>query len=157
VRPIALFALAGAAAVSAVSPTGLRLFRSDGSSPTLTPHRGYSGVPRAIALGILIVGLAGVAVMQVAPAVAGAPGPDSNPGVVATVRTIVLALAVVIMGLLARGDRVREAGWLIYPLLVASGLKVLLEDFRQSEAATLFVALVVYGTALIVGPRLASR
>jgi hypothetical protein len=36
-------------------------------------------------------------------------------------------------------------------------VKLLFEDFRQSEPATLFIALIVYGSALIAGPRLASK
>ena len=68
-----------------------------------------------------------------------------------------LSGAAVLMSGLARGDRVREAGWLVYPLFIAAGLKILVEDFRHSEPATLFVALVVYGSALILAPRLASK
>jgi hypothetical protein len=40
-------------------------------------------------------------------------------------------------------------------VLVAGGLKLLAEDLRHSRASTLFVALALYGGALIVAPRLA--
>ena len=156
VTPVALIALAAAAVCSAISPLGVRSFGA-AKAMVIAAHRTYAGVPRAVALGVLVLGLSGIAVIWIVPVVAGPLGLGSDWGVVATIRTTTLAAAVVLMGLLARGDRVREAGWLIYPLLIAGGLKILLEDFRQSEPGSLFVALVVYGGALIVGPRLASK
>jgi hypothetical protein len=124
---------------------------------SIAGRRTYLGVPRAIALAILVLGLSGIAVTWIVSAVSGPPSPERDAGIVATIRTITLAGAALLMALLARRDRVREAGWLIYPLLIAAGLKILLEDFRHSAPATLFVALVVYGSALIAAPRLASR
>jgi len=40
------------------------------------------------------------------------------------------------------------------PLLVVTGLKMVAQDFGQSRPATLFIALALYGAALIVAPRL---
>jgi hypothetical protein len=157
ITPIALMALAGAALCSAIAPPNIVMLRPAPFAASLGRRRGYIGIPRAVALAVLAIGLAGLLVNAIVPLVTGPVGPGTNAGIVATIRTIVLALAVILMALLARGERVREAAWLVYPLLVAAGLKVLLEDFRQSEAATLFVALVVYGSVLIIGPRLASR
>jgi hypothetical protein len=42
----------------------------------------------------------------------------------------------------------------VYPLLVVTGLKMLMQDFGASRPSTLFVALALYGLALIVAPRL---
>jgi hypothetical protein len=42
-------------------------------------------------------------------------------------------------------------------VLAAGGLKLLVEDLPRSRPATLFIALALYGGALIVAPRLASR
>jgi hypothetical protein len=42
-------------------------------------------------------------------------------------------------------------------VLVAGGLKLVIEDFRLSRPATLFIALALYGVALIAAPRLARR
>jgi hypothetical protein len=80
-----------------------------------------------------------------------------SAGAVATVRTA--ALAVIALGLawIGRHSRFREAAWLVYPVLVVGGVKLLAEDFPRSTAATLFVALAAYGGALIVAPRLAQR
>jgi hypothetical protein len=56
-----------------------------------------------------------------------------------------------------RSEHWREAGWLTYPLLVLTGLKILFVDFPQGRPSTLFVALGLYGAALIVTPRLMRR
>jgi hypothetical protein len=50
-----------------------------------------------------------------------------------------------------------EGAWLVYPLLVLTGVKFILEDFRAGRPATLFVSFALYGLALIVGPRLCRR
>jgi len=55
---------------------------------------------------------------------------------------------------MGRSKRFVEWGWLLYPVLAATGLKILLEDFPRSRPATLFLALAVYGCALIFSPRL---
>ena len=157
VTVFALAALAAAAVCSAVAPVGVRTLRATNVVMAIAGRRTYLGVPRALALAILILGLAGVSVARIVAAVPGSPGPESNWGVVATIRTLMLSGAAILMSGLARGDRVREAGRLVYPLFIAAGLKILVEDFRHSEPATLFVALVVYGSALILAPRLASK
>lgn len=154
VTPVALAALAAAAVCSAIAPLGVRTLGSRGGVMTIAGRRASLGVPRAIALAIFILGLSGIAVTWIVAALAGR---QIDWGMIATVRTATLAAAAVLMALLARGNRVREAGWLIYPLLVAAGLKILIEDFRLSAPGTLFVALILYGSALIVAPRLASR
>jgi hypothetical protein len=59
------------------------------------------------------------------------------------------------LSVISRLERFREASWLVYPLLVAGGIKLLVEDFPQGRAATLFLGLALYGGALIVAPRAA--
>ena len=75
-------------------------------------------------------------------------------GVLATIRTGVLAAATLLLAWGARRDRFREWAWLLYPLLVFIGLKMVAQDFKHSRPATLFIALALYGIALIVAPRL---
>jgi predicted membrane protein DUF2339 len=112
-------------------------------------------VPR-LALGLLLVVLAGgVTLALVTPHIAGMPGGACDAGTLATVRTAVVSLAVIALALARRTRRALELGWLLYPVLVAGGLKLLAEDLRYSRASTLFVALALYGGALIVAPRLA--
>ncbi|MBI1873092.1 MAG: hypothetical protein HYS05_04275 [Acidobacteria bacterium] len=152
--PIAWLTLAAAGACSAIAPVSVRTFGPNVG--TIAGRRWSVGLPRAVALSLLVLCCTGVAVLWVASSATARTGRDLLWGL-ATIRTTILALAVVVIGGLARGGRVREAGWLIYPLLVVLGLKILFEDFRQSEPAMLFVALVVYGSALIFAPRLASK
>jgi hypothetical protein len=58
---------------------------------------------------------------------------------------------------MGRRSSCREWGWLVYPLLVGIGLKLVTQDFKDSRPATLFIALAIYGAALIVTPRLRRR
>ncbi len=50
-----------------------------------------------------------------------------------------------------------EGAWLVYPLLILTGLKFLVEDLRAGRPATLFVSFALYGLALIAGPWLCRR
>jgi predicted tellurium resistance membrane protein TerC len=50
-----------------------------------------------------------------------------------------------------------EAGWLAYPVLGFTGLKMLLEDLPRGRPATLILAFAFYGLALILVPRIRSR
>jgi hypothetical protein len=68
----------------------------------------------------------------------------------------VLVAATLVLARAGRAEQFREAGWLMYPLLVLTGLKILFVDFPQGRPSTLFVALALYGVALIVSPRLRS-
>jgi hypothetical protein len=58
---------------------------------------------------------------------------------------------------MGRHARFREWGWLVYPLLVGIGLKLVAQDFKHSRPATLFIALALFGAALIIAPRLRRR
>lgn len=73
---------------------------------------------------------------------------------VATLRTVVLAGAAMASAAAGRVPAGREIAWLAYPALIAGAAKLLLEDFRVSPPAALFVALGAYGVGLIVTSRL---
>ena len=114
-----------------------------------------SRVPRLLIAIVLVWSAGGWLVGVIAPAWAGATGEAADAGVIATVRTSVLAAAALALAWAGRSERFREASWLLYPMLAAGGLKLLVEDLRRSRPATLFIALALYGGALIVAPRLA--
>ena len=97
---------------------------------------------------------AGWVVGWLAPLVAGRADGGVDLGALATVRTVVLASAALLIAWMSRRARFREWAWLVYPLLVATGIKMIAQDFKDSRPATLFVALAVFGVALIVAPRL---
>ena len=63
------------------------------------------------------------------------------------------AAAAVLLAWTRRVPQLTELSRLTYPLLVAGGLKLLLEDLAASRPATLFVAFALYGAALILAPR----
>ena len=73
---------------------------------------------------------------------------------VAVLKTGVLAIAGVLLALGSRWTRLSEAAWLVYPVLIVGGGKLLLEDFPNGRPATLVLSLTLYGGALILAPRL---
>jgi len=89
--------------------------------------------------------------------VARSPEGVMDLGVLATVRTGVLATVTLLVAAVARRDRFHEWAWLVYPLLVFIGLKMVAQDFKHSRPATLFIALAFFGIALILAPRLKRR
>ncbi len=126
--------------------------------PRLTPDGGVaSEVARASLLvcAALVVTVIGAAVVAlVAPAFAGTP-PDA--GVLASVRTGVVAALALALGFAARSPRTALLASLVYPVLAAGGVRLVLDDFRHSEPSTMFIALALYGAALAFAPRIASR
>lgn len=80
----------------------------------------------------------------------------SEPMRIALARTIVLALAAAILGLLSRLMRSRAAAVVARAIVAMGGVKLLLEDLRVSNAAVLVVAFAAYGAAMLLVAR-ASR
>jgi hypothetical protein len=126
-----------------------------------TPDRGawqpHEWTPR-VAIAILLgVSTAGWLVSALGPVAAGLSDGAAAAGTIATVRTLAIALVAVGFGLAGSDARFRESLWLLYPLLTVGGVKLLVEDFPRSKPSTLFLALAVYGGALILAPRLSRR
>jgi hypothetical protein len=117
----------------------------------------YASLTRFLRLAVFVFGAGGVLLHLLAPAIAGRPGSGVDAGLLATARTAVLAASALLLGTAARWERFREAAWLVYPVLVLAGIKLMLEDFPQGRPATLFVALALCGVALLFAPRLAKR
>jgi hypothetical protein len=113
--------------------------------------------PRQLELVLALGGLLGTLVVWAAPAVAGGQAGSLHPGILATLRTAALIAAILALAGAARVLEFAEAGWLVYPLLVLTGLKFLLEDVRAGQASTLFLGFALYGLALILAPRLCRR
>lgn len=112
-------------------------------------------VPALIVDLALALSLAGVAVAWVAPVVAGS-GP-AGAGALATLRTVALVAVAVGAAFTGRAPAFAEAGWLTYPLLGLTGLKMLLEDLPRGRPATLILAFACFGLALILVPRIRGR
>jgi len=112
-------------------------------------------IPRLALLLVLAASTAALAVEALVPLLVADPA--SQAGAVATIRTGVLAAGAILLAWLGRREPWREARWLVYPLLAATGLKILFEDLPRSRPATLFLTFALYGAALILVPRLRPR
>lgn len=77
-----------------------------------------------------------------------------GPSAAAVSRTAVLAVTVIALAFAARRTRWTELGWPVVPLLALGCVKLLIEDMRRGSPVTLTVSLALFGTALIVAPRL---
>ncbi|MGZ8253515.1 MAG: hypothetical protein ACXWVT_01585 [Burkholderiaceae bacterium] len=132
---------------------------SAGLAATRTPSHGDElAIGTRFLIVIVFVWIAaGSLTGYLAPVAGGLADRSVDPGVLATVRTGVLSLTTLAVAWLGGHARLREWGWLVYPLLVGIGLKLMTQDFKHSRPATLFVALALYGVALIIAPRLRRR
>lgn len=119
------------------------------------PHGGVPANGMRLVIVVTLVWVAsGCIVGLLAPGLAGTVDGVVDLGALATVRTGVLAAVTLLVASVARRPQFREWAWLVYPLLVFVGLKMVAQDFSHSRPATLFIALALYGIALIVAPRL---
>jgi hypothetical protein len=119
------------------------------------PAGGAPASALRLSIAIVVVWIvSGCLAGGIAPIAAGRAVDDIDVGALATVRTCVLAAVTLLVAWIGRHPRFREWAWLVYPLLVLIGLKMVVQDFKFSRPATLFIALALYGVALIVAPRL---
>jgi len=75
----------------------------------------------------------------------------------ASARTAVLSCLAVALAWSAPRWRLPELAWLVYPLLAATGARLVAEDLRLGEPVNLFLALAFYGGALIITSRLLGK
>ena len=113
-----------------------------------------AGGLRLVIIAVLVWVTCSGLIGALAPVAAGWVDGSVDLGALATVRTGVLAAAAILIAWVGRHARFHEWAWLVYPLLVVIGLKMVLQDFNYSRPATLFIALALYGAALIIAPRL---
>jgi hypothetical protein len=76
--------------------------------------------------------------------------PAASPGI----GTVALAIVTIGFAVLASRWGVVEAGWVVYPLLAVTGLRVIFTDLTSGRTVVFVVALAAYGAALILSPRL---
>jgi hypothetical protein len=80
--------------------------------------------------------------------------PAASPATVAVIRTGVLAATAVALAWVGRRSGWVELTWLVYPLLALGCVKLLIEDLRRGTPLTLTVGFALFGTALILAPRM---
>jgi len=105
-------------------------------------------------LPAVVVGFAAAALAVVAIVWLAAGRADLSPSRLSVVRTVVncaLALALGYLG--SRWKRI-ELGWVAYTAVAFGTIKLLFEDLRFGNAASLVVSLLFYGLILILLPRL---
>lgn len=123
-------------------------------TPARTESRWFELLPETIVGMVLVWSAAGMAAGWLSgPLVAGLDGTVQG-AFVAAGRTAVLATLAVALAAAGRLWSLRALTWLVYPVLIGGGLKLLWEDFRFDEPVALFLALAFYGGALVVTPRL---
>jgi hypothetical protein len=122
----------------------------------VTPTEVIEQLPPVAVYLALALGVTGIAVAWLGPLVAGS-GSGGSPGALATLRTTALVVAAVAAAWAGREPAFAEAGWLAYPLLGVTGLKMLLEDLPRGRPATLILGFACYGLGLILVPRLRAR
>jgi hypothetical protein len=115
----------------------------------------FASIPRFVLLTAFVLTAVGVAIAVAVAALRDAEHLDGS--VLATIRTAVLVVATLALARAARHPNGREAGWLVYPLIVVIGMKLLVADLPHGRPETLFAALALYGFALIAAPRMLRR
>jgi hypothetical protein len=68
--------------------------------------------------------------------------------------TVALSMMTIVSAVLASRWGVREAGWVVYPLLALTGLRVVLTDLASGRTVVFVIALAAYGAALITSPKI---
>ena len=152
--PVVRSGRASIAMVGVLGLCGAAMWGLRPEAGTTAPSPGRR-VPGVIVLFLMVGGLLGV----IASGILAPPASPSSPAVdlVASVRTALLVAAILGLAVAGRVWAFDEGAWLVYPLLVLTGLKFVLEDFRTGQPATLVVSFALYGLALIVGPRLSRK
>lgn len=110
-------------------------------------------LPRFFAAVLALLGLGYLAVVLLVGMMTPAP-PGADPAVVALVRTAVLALTAVVLGMVVRRGHLRELAWLVHPILVVGIGKLVVEDLRRGTPLTLTLGFGLFGAALVLAPRL---
>ena len=136
------FSVAAACAIATTAVAYALLVRQSGASGVV-----QSRVPRIILALLFAFGAGGLAVAAFHDFPAG-----RDPGIVAALRTSVLAAAALLLAGAGRRFTLPELSWLAYAALILGGIKLLLEDLPSGRPATLFLAFAVYGAALVLAP-----
>jgi hypothetical protein len=98
---------------------------------------------------LLVLGALAIAILLPGT---GNAAPDA--GILAALRTGVLSVSAVLLAGVARKFPSSELGWLVYPILAATALKLLMEDVAKGRPLTLTLAFTLFGAALLLAPRL---
>ncbi len=150
-RPWAPLTAAGLAAIAAAAASYVLLAREKGEA-----YRAGERFPRLMLAVIVAFGVGAFAIAQIKNFIGGGPA-SLDSGAIAAARTAVLAVAAFLLAAARRRTALPELAWLTYGVLSIGAVKLLVEDLPGGRPATLFVAFVFYGAALLAAPRLLRR
>lgn len=150
-RPWTPLTSAGLCTIAAAAACYVLLARERGEA-----NRAGERFPRLLLAVIVAFGGGAFAVGSLRDLVGGGPA-SSDPGLIAAVRTAVLAAAAFLLAATRRRVALPELAWLTYGVLSIGAAKLLVEDLPGGRPATLFVAFAFYGAALLAAPRLLRR
>ena len=150
-RPWAPLTAAGLAAIGAAAASYVLLAREKGEV-----NRSRERFPRLLLAVIVAFGGGAFAIVQIKNLIGGGPA-SLDSGAIAAARTAVLAVAAFLLAAARRRAALPELAWLTYGVLSIGAVKLLIEDLPGGRPATLFVAFVLYGAALLAAPRLLRR
>jgi hypothetical protein len=105
----------------------------------------------------VLVGFASAAIIVVAISDIAAGRLELTPPRLSVIRTIVNCVLALALGFAGSRWKHVELGWVAYAAIAFGTLKLLLEDLRFGNAASLVVSLLCYGSVLILLPRLTRR
>ncbi|MBD3868785.1 MAG: hypothetical protein IFK94_11725 [Acidobacteria bacterium] len=129
--------------------------------PVATHGRTWGGatsrIPKFLVLATFAIGMGGIAITLGATFLPRGDDGVLDPAALAPLRTLILTVAAIHLAWVCRFPRLKEAAWLVYPVLIAGGLKLLLEDIRSGKPMTLVASFALFGGALILAPRLVRR
>jgi hypothetical protein len=104
-----------------------------------------------------LIGFTGAALIVVAVAWLAAGRMELEASRLSVVRTVVNCALALTLGFLGSRWKRIELGWVAYAAVAFGTLKLLFEDLRFGNAASLVVSLLFYGLILILLPRLIRR
>ena len=150
-RPWAPLTTAGLAAIGAAAASYVLLAREKEEV-----NRARERFPRLLLAIIVAFGGGAFAIVLIRNLIGGGAA-SLDSGAMAAARTAVLAVAVFLLAAARRRAALPELTWLTYGVLSIGAVKLLIEDLPGGRPATLFVAFVFYGAALLAAPRLLRR
>jgi len=120
-------------------------------------RRWFELLPQAIVGAAAVWSVAGLTAGVLSAPITAAFGADAAAPLVAASRTAVIVILAMALAGASRRWSLRELTWFVYPVLVAGGIKLIFEDFDYDQPVALFLALALYGSALIATPRLMRK
>ncbi|HEY3124863.1 MAG TPA: hypothetical protein VGK70_12490 [Thermoanaerobaculia bacterium] len=150
-RPWTPLTAAGLCAIGAAAACYVLLAREKGEA-----NRARERFPRLMLAVTVAFGGGAFAIVAIKNLIGGGPA-SLDSAAIAAARTAVLAVAVFLLAAARRRAALPELAWLTYGVLSIGAVKLLIEDLPGGRPATLFVAFLFYGAALLAAPRLLRR